>query len=87
MMVSDRPVRIQSFRDLEIWQRGISLAETIYDTTKSLPREELYGLASQLRKAAVSVPSNIAEGFGRKHNKEYRQFLHVALGSCAELIT
>ena len=55
--------------------------------TKSFPKEELYGLTSQMRRAAVSIPSNIAEGFTRFHNKEYRQFLYIALGSCSELST
>ena len=55
--------------------------------TKKLPKEELYGLTSQMRRSAVSIPSNIAEGFRRYHNKEYKQFLYIALGSCAELET
>ena len=80
-------VPVRSFRDLEIWQRGVDLVEKIYKITKSFPREELYGLTGQLRRAAVSIPSNIAEGFARQHNKEYRQFLYVALGSCAEMYT
>jgi len=87
LVISNRPVKIQSFKDLEIWQRAIGLTELIYDVTKSFPKEEIYGLAAQLRRAAISIPSNIAEGFGRRHNKEYRQFLHVSLGSCAELMT
>ena len=86
-MTSNRPVKIQSFKDLEIWKRGIDLTETVYEVTKSFPREETYGLVSQMRRAAVSIPSNIAEGFGRFHNKEYKQYLHISLGSCAELIT
>ena len=55
--------------------------------TKKFPKEELYGLTSQMRRSAVSIPSNIAEGFRRYHNKEYKQFLYIALGSCAELET
>lgn len=86
-MALQRPNKIRSFRDLEIWQRGITLTEAVYQSTKAFPKEELYGLVSQLRRTAVSVPSNIAEGFGRRYNKEYRQFLHIALGSCAELTT
>jgi four helix bundle protein len=86
-MTSKRPVRIQSFKDLEIWKRGIDLTEAVYEITKSFPKEETYGLVSQMRRAAVSIPSNIAEGFGRFHNKEYKQYLHISLGSCAELIT
>jgi four helix bundle protein len=80
-------VSIRSFNELEIWQRGVDLVEKIYKITKSFPKDELYGLIGQLRRAAVSIPSNIAEGFARQHNTEYRQFLYVALGSCAELST
>jgi four helix bundle protein len=78
---------IKDFRDLEIWKRGIRVVEEIYKITKSFPKEELYGLSTQLRKSAVSVPSNIAEGFARSSNKEYKQFLFFALGSCAEATT
>ncbi|WP_447969415.1 four helix bundle protein [Nitrospira sp. M1] len=80
-------VRIKSFRDLEIWQLGKEIVLDIYKITKSFPREELYGLSAQMRRASVSIPSNVAEGFNRRHNKEYRQFLYVSLGSCAELET
>ncbi|OGW72090.1 MAG: four helix bundle protein [Nitrospirae bacterium RIFOXYC2_FULL_44_7] len=59
----------------------------IYKYTSKFPKEEIYGLVSQMRRAAVSIPSNIAEGFNRYHNKEYKQFLYIALGSCAELET
>jgi four helix bundle protein len=79
--------KIKNFRDLKIWQRGVRLVEDIYQTTKNFPKEEVYGLTGQLRRAAVSIPSNIAEGFGRFHNKEYAQFLFTALGSCSEVIT
>ena len=78
--------KITSFKDLEIWKRGIALVEKIYELTRSFPKEELYGLTGQMRRASVAVPSNIAEGFGRRHNAEYRQFLFIALGSGAELI-
>ena len=77
----------KSFRDLEIWQVGKEIALNIYEATKKFPQQEIYGLVSQMRRAAVSIPSNIAEGFNRFHNKEYRQFLFVALGSCGELET
>jgi four helix bundle protein len=79
--------KIKSFKDLRIWQRGIELTKAIYEVTDSFPPKELYGIASQMRRSAVSVPSNIAEGFMRKHKKEYKQFLYVALGSLAELQT
>lgn len=86
-MSLQRPDKIRSFRDLEIWQRGIILTEAVYESTKAFPKEELYGLVAQLRRTAVSIPSNIAEGFARRHNKEYKQFLHISLGSRAELTT
>jgi four helix bundle protein len=80
-------VKIKNFRDLEIWKRSMKLVEEIYNLTRTFPKDEIYGLTSQLRRSAVSIPSNIAEGFARFHNKEYRQFLYLSLGSCAELIT
>ena len=86
-MIKETADKIRSFRDLLIWKKSTKLAEDIYAATRLFPREEIYGLTSQLRRAAISVPSNIAEGFARFHNKEYRQFLYMALGSCAELAT
>ncbi|MFC2091709.1 four helix bundle protein [Elusimicrobiota bacterium] len=79
--------KIKSYEDLEIWQRSMDLVEKIYHFSKSFPKEEVYGLTSQIRRAAISIPSNISEGFARYHNKEYRHFLYIALGSCAELST
>jgi four helix bundle protein len=84
---NSRLAKIQSFKDLEIWQRSISLVEKIYGITRKFPKEETYGLISQMRRAATSVPSNIAEGFARFYNTEYKQFLFISLGSCAELTT
>ena len=78
---------VKDFRDLNIWNRGISLVEEIYRVTRAFPQEELYCLTSQLRRASISVPSNIAEGFARRSNKVYKQFLYISLGSCAELTT
>ena len=78
---------VRSFRDLLAWQRAIQLSVAIYRLTKEFPREELYGLSSQIRRSAVSVPSNIAEGHGRLNTGEYRQFLGVARGSNFELQT
>jgi len=80
-------MKIKNYKDLNIWKRSIELVEEIYKLTKSFPKEELYGLTSQMRRAAVSIPSNVAEGFTRFHNKEYKQFLYIALGSCSELST
>ncbi|MGB2986113.1 MAG: four helix bundle protein [Phycisphaerae bacterium] len=79
--------RIKNFRDLEVWQLGKKIVLRVYMMTRMFPREEQYGLISQMRRAAVSIPSNIAEGFNRYNNKEYRQFLYIRLGSCAELET
>jgi len=82
-----RPLKIKNFRDLEIWQFGKKIVLQIYEMTNTFPHIEKYGLVSQMRRAALSIPSNIAEGFNRCHNKEYKQFLFIALGSCAELET
>jgi len=79
--------KIKNFQDLRIWQKGIEVVKDTYILTKKFPKEELYALTSQMRRSAVSIPSNIAEGFRRYHNKEYKQFLYIALGSCAELET
>ncbi len=80
-------MKIRNYKDLNIWKRSIELVKNIYEISNSFPKEELYVLTSQLRRTAISFPSNIAEGFSRFHNKEYRQFLYIALGSCAELET
>ena len=79
--------KIISYKDLIVWKRGIELTQEIYFVTSKFPRNELYGLASQMQRAAVSIPSNIAEGQQRKNLKEYLQFLRIALGSLAELET
>ena len=78
---------IKSFRDLKVWQRSMEMAVAVYRLTQEFPREEIYGLTSQMRRAAVSVPSNIAEGHGRLGTNEYRQFLGIARGSNFELQT
>ena len=75
------------YKDLLIWQRSMGLAKIVYQVTKGFPPEERYGLTSQLRRAAVSIPSNIAEGQARKGTSEFLQFLSVATGSLAELET
>jgi len=80
-------MKIESFKQLKIWQKGIEVVKDVYAITRKFPKEELYCLTSQMRRAAISVPSNVAEGFKRFYNKEYRQFLNIALGSCAELET
>jgi len=80
-------MKTKTFRDLIVWQKGYSLVLEIYKITKTFPNTEQYGLAQQMRRAAVSIPSNIAEGYGRKHKPEYNQFLRHAYGSLLELQT
>ena len=79
--------KIQSFKDLRIWNLGIEIVTDVYVATRDFPREEMYGLTSQIRRAAVSIPANIAEGFRRYSPKEHKQYLHIAMGSLAELET
>jgi four helix bundle protein len=79
--------KCQSYRDLRVWQEAVKLAEICYRLTKIFPKEELYGMTSQIRRASVSIAANIAEGYGRKHQKEYIQFLYIAQGSLKELET
>jgi four helix bundle protein len=78
---------IQSYRDLRVWQEAMSLAEAVYRLSKRFPRDELFGLTSQIRRASVSIPANIAEGYGRESTGSYVQFLRVAQGSLKELET
>jgi four helix bundle protein len=78
---------IRSYRDLRVWQEAMDLAEACYRTTRDFPKEELYGITSQMRRAAVSAAANIAEGHGREGRGEFVQFLRVAQGSLKELET
>jgi len=78
---------VNNLKDLKIWKIAIELVKKVYMASSKLPKEETYGLTSQMRRSAISIPSNVAEGFRRQHNNEFRQFLYVALGSCAELET
>jgi four helix bundle protein len=78
---------IESYRDLEVWKVGMNLAELCYLTTRSFPKEEMFGMISQIRRAATSVPANIAEGYGGETTKEYLRFLRVAQGSLKEVET
>lgn len=78
---------MNSFKDLDVWNHGIDFVEAIYRLTSSFPKEEQYGLVSQMRRASVSIPSNIAEGQGRRNPKEFIQFLYIAKGSLAEVET
>jgi four helix bundle protein len=78
---------LKSYRDLLVWQRAIELVVLVYRFSAEFPRDEIYGLTAQIRRASVSVPSNIAEGYGRGTRKEYIQFLSIAQGSLKELET
>jgi four helix bundle protein len=78
---------IQSYRDLRVWQVGMDLVESVYRLSADFPAREVYGLASQMRRAAVSIPSNIAEGYTKEGTREYLYHLSIAQGSLAELQT
>ena len=73
-----------SFEDMPVWQKGMDLAQKVYEITESLPRKEDYGLTSQIRRSALSVTGNLAEGFGRKHTKDKVNFYYASRGSLAE---
>lgn len=79
--------KVESFKDLIVWSKGIELVNDIYKVTKNFPKEELYGLTSQIRRAAISISANIAEGWGRGTTKNYIQFLDISKGSLFELDT
>ncbi|HCF94156.1 MAG TPA: four helix bundle protein [Verrucomicrobia bacterium] len=80
-------MQVKSYKDLIVWQKSMDLVAMVYQVTKTFPREELYGLTNQLRRAAVSIPSNIAEGQARNSTAEFRNFLSIARGSLAEVET
>lgn len=80
-------MEIKSYRDLLIWQKSMLLAKQVYQLSQSFPKEETYGLTNQIRRACVSVPSNIAEGHARRSSAEFRNFLSIANGSLAEIDT
>lgn len=80
-------MKTKSFKDLIVWQKAYRLVLEVYKITKTFPRAETYGLTQQIRRAAISLPSNIAEGYGRKHKAEYQQFLSIAYASLLELET
>ncbi len=86
MFPRSRPA-VRTYRDLSVWQRAVDLVVTVYRVSKRLPKDELYGLTSQIRRAAASIPANIAEGQGRRHTGEFLHFLGVARGSLLELET
>src|SRR6185437_14406329 len=78
---------LQTYRELDVWQRGMDLVDEVYKITDLLPGAERFGLTSQLRRAAVSIPTNIAEGYGRKHRGDYLRFLSISRGSLCEVET
>ncbi len=78
---------MKSHKDLDVWRAAIDMARDIYELTKAYPKEEQYGITSQMRRSAVSIASNIAEGAARQGTKEFVQFLYVAVGSATELDT
>lgn len=78
---------MSTFRDLLIWQKSMILVTEVYQLTNSFPKEEIYGLSSQIRRSSISIPSNIAEGYGRDGNKDYLKFLNIAIASLFEMQT
>lgn len=78
---------MKTYKELIVWQKAINLVSMIYDKTKKFPKEEIYGLTDQIRRAAVSIPSNIVEGFGRNSKKEFKWFLQVSIASLFEVQT
>lgn len=79
--------KMKTHKDLDVWNKSVSLVTLVYEVTKSFPNDEIYGLTNQIRRSAVSIPSNIAEGSARQGNKEFAQFLYISLGSLSELET
>ena len=78
---------MKTHKDLDVWKKSISFVIEIYRISRKFPKDEIYGITSQIRRASVSIPSNIAEGAGRAYDKEFKQFLNIALGSIAEVDT
>lgn len=80
-------MKTKGFKDLIVWQKAFQLVIEIYKIIRVFPKDEIYGLSQQMKRCSVSIPSNIAEGYGRQYNKEYKQFLSMAYGSLCELET
>lgn len=78
---------MKTYRDLIVWQKSMQCVTAVYKGTRMFPKEELYGLTAQMRRAAISIPSNIAEGYGRRSTQDYLRFLQIAMGSIFELQT
>jgi len=85
--MDQKPGAIRDYRDLIVWKVAMDIAEHVYLLTRAFPREELFGMTSQMRRCAVSIPANIAEGFGRAQRRSFIQFLRIAQGSLKELET
>ena len=85
--MDETPEKIRDYRDLIVWQEAMDIAEAIYVVTRGFPREEMYGMAAQMRRCSASIPANIAEGFGRAQRRPFIQFLRIAQGSLKELET
>ena len=86
-MISGEGMKVKSYEELIAWQKAMLLAKMVYGVQKQLPKEETYGLGDQIRRAVVSIPSNIAEGFGRESQNEFQHFLSIARGSLFEVKT
>ncbi|GJQ23431.1 hypothetical protein BIY37_05610 [Candidatus Brocadia sapporoensis] len=80
-------MKLRNYRDLVVWQKSMVLVTNVYSTTRLLPKAEFYGLVSQIRRSAISIPDNIAEGYGRYSTNDYTRFLQIAFGSLYELQT
>jgi four helix bundle protein len=78
---------MNTFREIKVWQKAMDFVTKLYKNTKKFPQDELYGITSQMRRCAVSIPSNIAEGFGRKSTQDFKRFLQISMGSLFELET
>ena len=78
---------MKTHKDLDVWKKSVSLVTSIYEVTKAFPKDEMYGITNQIRRSAVSIPSNIAEGSARQGDKEFAHFLYISLGSLSELET
>lgn len=85
--MDEKPDHIRDYRDLVVWKEAMDMATDIYQVTRSFPREELFGLTSRMRRSAVSIPANIAEGFGRAQRRTFIQYLRISQGSLKELET
>jgi four helix bundle protein len=85
--VTEAQRSIKTYRDLQIWQKSMTLVTEVYKISKGFPKDEAYGLTSQIRRCSISIPSNIAEGYGRNSTNEYIHFLRIATGSLYELQT